>query len=89
MTKTATISAILDQFPDREFVLVGDSGEKDPEAYGNIARKYPQQIIRIFIRIVTSEDFEERASLAFRNVPSTKWKFFKDATELVTQELTQ
>ncbi|CAF5069770.1 unnamed protein product, partial [Rotaria sp. Silwood1] len=36
----------------QQFVMVGDSGELDPEIYGNIARKYPNRIKMIFIRIV-------------------------------------
>ena len=26
------VESLLSQFPDRKFILVGDSGEKDPEA---------------------------------------------------------
>ena len=27
---------------DRQFILVGDSGEMDPEIYGKLAVKYPE-----------------------------------------------
>jgi hypothetical protein len=48
--KIARIEAILHHFPGRSFVLVGDSGEKDPEIYSEIARRNPAQIKCIYIR---------------------------------------
>ena len=50
--KTGVIERILADFPRRRFLLVGDSGEQDPEIYGAIARKHPEQVERIFIRNV-------------------------------------
>ena len=53
--KVQTISALLQRFPARRFVLVGDSGEQDPEAYGQVARQFPDQVAAIFIREVAAE----------------------------------
>src|SRR5690606_35234726 len=36
--KRETITEIFKDFPERKFVLVGDSGERDPEVYGEIYR---------------------------------------------------
>src|ERR1051326_6865906 len=33
--KLAVLEPMLERFPNRRFVLVGDSGEKDPETYGD------------------------------------------------------
>lgn len=52
--KPPVIEKILKQFPRRQFVLVGDAGEKDPEIYAALARKYPGQVSRIFIRDTTA-----------------------------------
>ncbi|GLS25723.1 hypothetical protein GCM10007877_14370 [Marinibactrum halimedae] len=54
-TKPAQISEILEQFPNRKFILVGDSGEQDPEVYANIQARYPRQIQAIYIRNITNE----------------------------------
>lgn len=54
--KHKTIRSLLMQFPSRQFVLIGDSGEADPEIYAKIALDYPQQVRAIFIRNVTNED---------------------------------
>lgn len=62
---------------------MGDSGEKDPEIYGELARRHPEQIEAIYIRDVTGEGPEaERYGEAFRDVPEGKWRVFKEAGEL-------
>lgn len=48
--KLGKIRSILEDFPDKSFVLVGDSGEQDLEAYVELATEFPKQIKAIFIR---------------------------------------
>ena len=48
--KLSQISEIMGRFPDRRFILVGDSGEKDPEVYREIKRRFPAQVQEIMIR---------------------------------------
>ena len=50
--KHGRIQEILDLHPGLRFVLVGDSGEKDPEIYAAVARANPDRIIAIYIREV-------------------------------------
>jgi len=72
--KHKTIRAILQRYPQHQFVLVGDSGEHDPEVYGSIARAFPQQIKAIAIRRVTGADNrEQRFADAFANLPDKLW----------------
>jgi phosphatidate phosphatase APP1 len=81
--KPGVIEPLLRKYPKRTFVLVGDSGEKDPEIYGALARKYPRQIARIFIRDVTGEDPEApRYRRAVREVPAARWRVFQHAAEI-------
>ncbi len=40
-TKFAAIKPLLDAFPQRVFILIGDSGEQDPEIYGRIGANTP------------------------------------------------
>lgn len=51
--KRMNLNGILKDFPRRKFILIGDSGEGDLEAYIDIARRYPSQILAIYIRDVT------------------------------------
>jgi phosphatidate phosphatase APP1 len=50
--KVKQISRILRHFPERRFILVGDSGERDPEVYRKIREDFGAQIQDIWIRDV-------------------------------------
>jgi phosphatidate phosphatase APP1 len=54
--KKKVLTRLLTDFPKRKFILIGDSGESDPEIYADIARDYPERILAIHIRNVTGED---------------------------------
>jgi len=58
-SKISKISSIIDSYPQRKFVMVGDTGERDPEVYGEICRRYPNHIQKVFLRDVTSDLSEE------------------------------
>jgi phosphatidate phosphatase APP1 len=61
--KLGTIRTLLRTYPDLPFVLIGDSGEEDPEIYLQIVREHPGRIRAVYIRDVTSgkRDEEVRA----------------------------
>jgi phosphatidate phosphatase APP1 len=48
--KHGRIREVLDLHPDLPFVLVGDSGEKDPEVYADVVAAYPGRILAVYIR---------------------------------------
>jgi phosphatidate phosphatase APP1 len=50
--KLREIATLLARYPDRRFVLVGDTGESDPEIYGELARAHPKQIAAVLLRDV-------------------------------------
>jgi phosphatidate phosphatase APP1 len=50
--KSVRIEEILDLHPELSFVLLGDSGEQDPEIYAEIVRAYPGRILAVYIREV-------------------------------------
>ncbi|CAF4091653.1 unnamed protein product [Adineta steineri] len=67
----------------RDFVLIGDSGEKDPEIYGTVAREYPERIRAIFIRAIQGESFNDQRFIdAFEGVPREKWLIFNDPKQV-------
>lgn len=87
-TKPAQIEPILQNHPDRRFILIGDSGEEDPEVYGEMSRRYPAQICRILIRNVDdSTAGDERYKSAFRNIASSRWQLFNDSRQIVVNTL--
>jgi phosphatidate phosphatase APP1 len=50
--KVETISGVFADFPDRQFVLVGDSGQHDLDAYLALAEAFPGRVRAILIREV-------------------------------------
>ncbi len=53
--KLDKIEAILDFYPDLQFILIGDSGEKDPEIYAEIVKRHPRSVRAIYIRNVNPD----------------------------------
>ena len=54
--KISKITELMDRFPNRKFILVGDSGEVDPEVYNEIRRKRGNQVKEIRIRDVINDN---------------------------------
>ena len=74
----------------RSLVLVGDSGERDPEIYGSVARQYPKRVRRIFIRAVKGEKpDDERFLKAFKDVPRDKWLVFTNPVKDLPKDLSE
>lgn len=48
--KLVHIRSILGTYPAMKFVLIGDSGEQDPEIYAEAAREFPGRILAMYIR---------------------------------------
>jgi hypothetical protein len=81
--KQTAIEALVKEFPERQFVCVGDSGQHDPELYASFARRYPRQIIGVYIRNVTREATDDdRFSRVFSGLPPSLWRLFNDPVEL-------
>ena len=50
--KSRTILDLVDEHPGLRWVLVGDSGQHDPEAYATVARARPDRLRAVYIREV-------------------------------------
>jgi phosphatidate phosphatase APP1 len=61
--KLGIIRRLLRTYPELPFVLIGDSGEEDPEIYRQAVREQPGRVRAIYIRDVTTavRDAEIRA----------------------------
>jgi len=81
--KLSIIRGLFQMFPRRQFLLIGDSGEHDPEIYGSLARRFPQQIAGICIRQLEGQKkLRERYARAFRRLDPRLLRVFSDAAEL-------
>ena len=54
--KAKYINEIMDTYPELAFILIGDSGQHDPEVYSEIVSQRPQQVKAIYIRDVSPEE---------------------------------
>ena len=53
--KGAAIRRVLETFPALPFILIGDSGQMDPEIYRDVMRAFPGRILAAYIRNVTPD----------------------------------
>ena len=81
-TKPLQIQKLLQQFPQRKFILIGDSGEQDPEVYAGILSQYPDRIDHIFIRNITAEDLGNARMQAIA-AQENKWTLFEDPNDIL------
>ncbi len=80
--KRAAVEELLARFPHRRFVLVGDSGEHDPEIYGDLARRHPKRVAAILIRRLDADGWTDaRRRTAFAGVTAPV-RLFRDPAEL-------
>ncbi|KUJ21093.1 actin patch protein 1 [Mollisia scopiformis] len=54
--KKGTLEKIMRDFPERKFILIGDSGEADLEVYTDVVLANPGKVLAIFIRDVTTPE---------------------------------
>jgi phosphatidate phosphatase APP1 len=74
--KLARIEMLLGMYPSLDFVLIGDSGQEDPEIYAEVVRHSPERIRAVYIRDVTTDVQRDTAvrellrTLADRDIPA-------------------
>jgi len=52
--KSEQIRRIMDMYPALPFVLIGDSGQEDPEIYHRVVHDYPDRIRAVYIRNINA-----------------------------------
>ncbi len=68
--KLAAIAALLGALPRHHFVLIGDTGERDPEIYAAIYHAQPARVLRILLHAVRGETrSDERLRNALAGIP--------------------
>jgi phosphatidate phosphatase APP1 len=86
--KGKALRKLLDRFPRRKFILVGDAKEDYPAIYAGVAKdpKYASQILRIAIRLVSRKDNlgeqQDKCATEFRDLNPSIWTVFEREGEL-------
>lgn len=82
--KAEVLEGLVGRFSRRKFVLVGDTGERDPEIYAAVARKHPDRITKIYLRDPQggTPGLDARIKAAFEGLPDSLWTVFADGSEI-------
>lgn len=80
--KMENAEVILNTYKKLPFILIGDSGEKDPEIYQRIHKKYPGRIKAIYIRHVHSDE-REKNLLAVADKLDIPFILFENTNEIL------
>ncbi|SEL90573.1 App1 family protein [Halomonas daqiaonensis] len=85
--KQAVITRMLALFDDIPCILIGDSGQHDPEVYTRIVEEHPGRISAIYIRRVDDKPDRERAIQALRDqIRHTRCELILAADSLLMAE---
>jgi phosphatidate phosphatase APP1 len=66
--KRGSLERIMGDFPERRFVLVGDSGEADLEVYTDVVMANPGRVLAVYIRDVTTSEKKKFFDQAVSNI---------------------
>ncbi|TXH75442.1 MAG: DUF2183 domain-containing protein [Thiothrix sp.] len=69
--KSTYITQIMDTYPELSFILIGDSGQHDPEVYSELVTQRPQQIKAVYIRDVSTEEARDNEVLRLAEITRT------------------
>ncbi|KDR77320.1 hypothetical protein GALMADRAFT_66735 [Galerina marginata CBS 339.88] len=79
--KLAMIDRLKGMYPNKKWLAIGDSTQRDPEVYGESFRKFgPSTIVCSWIRRVDgANNTDARFASAFAGVPANKFRIYTDA----------
>ncbi|WP_397364826.1 App1 family protein [Olleya sp. R77988] len=69
--KQVEIENILKTYPDFSFILIGDSGERDPDIYLKIVNDYPNRIKAVYLRSVNDKKKIRRVNNLLKHYQNT------------------
>lgn len=86
--KLRSIRDVFDKYPHLRFLLIGDSGQADPEIYREIVRLYPDRVLAVYIRDVTHPPERDEAvrKLAEEIEPANCHLLLAEETYAVAQD---
>ncbi len=58
--KYEKVKSLMELYPNPKFILIGDSGQHDPDIYSRLATDFPGRVEAIYIRKIRSRSFLEK-----------------------------
>lgn len=75
--KLSRIHTLMETYPKMRFVLIGDSGQRDPEVYREVVKAYPGRVRAIYIRDVTRRRRDREVAQIVREVEALGVPMFR------------
>ncbi|KEO73833.1 App1 family protein [Anditalea andensis] len=80
--KGEKIDFLFDLYPNMQFILIGDSGQHDPELYAEAIKKHPGRVKAVYIRLIREMD-EERKKLLDAHTDRIAIAYVKNTEEAI------
>ncbi len=83
--KEEKVALLLKLYPGMKFVLIGDSGQHDPEIYAAVIKRNPGRVLLVYIRQIKDNDPDRRANMIGSILPEEvpEIVFVKDTEEAI------
>ncbi|RZV69007.1 MAG: DUF2183 domain-containing protein [Flavobacteriaceae bacterium] len=81
--KHKEILKLLETYPELQFILIGDSGERDPDIYLEISQQFPSRIKAIYLRQVKNKKKINRVKNMLSGFKSTPALLVRDSQEAI------
>ena len=81
--KQKEILNLIKTYPDLPFILIGDSGEHDPDIYMEIAEAFPDRIIAIYLRSVKHKKKMLRVKGLVENLKTTPMLLVEESQQAI------
>jgi len=86
--KGEKIEFIFNLYPQMQFILIGDSGQHDPELYAAAIKNHPGRVKAVYIRLIKDMD-DERKHLLDKHQDSIAIAYVKNTDEAIEHALKQ
>jgi phosphatidate phosphatase APP1 len=87
--KQEKIQRLMELFPALSFVLIGDSGQRDPEIYAEAVTKYPGRVKAIYIRAIGQKKKLDQDLVRQTHAKNVEMVLVKNTTEAYEHALSQ
>jgi len=67
--KEDKIGLVFKLYPGMKFILIGDSGQHDPEIYASIIKRNPGRVLIVYIRQIKDNDADRRSAMVRSILP--------------------
>ena len=78
------ISRILQAYPERQFILLGDDSQEDPGIYASVIAHYPGQIRSVYLRQINAKKQERtRAQITQIEAAGVSTCYFQHSSKAI------